>query len=62
MARTTQGVPNLLGHPVMMNGVAVTNQAWRFPLEFSLLLITLMLVVRPLARRREPVMVPVATA
>jgi len=62
VATITVGVPNLMGHPVMMDGVAVTNQAWRLPLELSLLAITLLLVVRPLARSREPVMVPVATA
>ena len=60
VATITVGVPNLMGNPVMMEGVAVTNQVWRLPLEFSLLAITLMLVVRPLARRREPELVPVA--
>jgi uncharacterized membrane protein YphA (DoxX/SURF4 family) len=61
VATITVGIPNLMGNPVMMDGVAVTNQIWRLPLEFSLLAITLMLVVRPLARSREPVMVPVAS-
>lgn len=61
VATITVGIPNLMGHPVMMDGVAVTNQIWRFPLEFSLLAITLLLVVRPLARRAEPSMVPVAS-
>jgi putative oxidoreductase len=58
VALVTVGVPNLLGHPVMLDGVAVTNQAWRFPLEGALLAITLMLLVRPMARR-EPEVVPV---
>jgi putative oxidoreductase len=62
VATITVGVPNLMGNPVMLDGVAVTNQIWRFPLEFSLLAITLMLVVRPLARRREPAVVTVASA
>jgi uncharacterized membrane protein YphA (DoxX/SURF4 family) len=60
VALVTVGVPNLLGHPVMLEGVAVTHQAWRLPLELSLLLITLMLLIKPLARREslEPVPVP----
>ena len=63
VATITVGIPNLMGNPVMLDGVAVTNQIWRFPLEFSLLAITLMLVVRPLARRGEPAMavVPATT-
>lgn len=58
VATATVGVRNALGHPVMLEGVAVTNQAWRLPLEAALLLITLMLLIRPLARR-EPEAVPI---
>ena len=61
VATLTVGLRNLMGNPVMLDGVAVTNQVWRLPLELSLLAITLMLVVKPLARRSEPSMVPVAS-
>jgi uncharacterized membrane protein YphA (DoxX/SURF4 family) len=61
VATLTVGLRNLMGNPVMLGGVAVTNQVWRLPLELSLLAITLMLVVKPLARRSEPSMVPVAS-
>lgn len=53
VATITVGLRNLMGHPVMLDGVAVTHQAWRLPLELSLLLLTLLLLWRPLARR-EP--------
>jgi uncharacterized membrane protein YphA (DoxX/SURF4 family) len=59
VATATVGLRNLLGHPVMMDGVAVTNQAWRLPLEAGLLLITLLLLWRPLASREPPEAVPV---
>lgn len=62
VATLTVGLRNLMGHPVMLDGVAVTNQVWRLPLEVSLLAITLMLLVKPLARRGEPSMVSVASA
>jgi hypothetical protein len=61
VATITVGVPNLMGNPVMLDGVAVTHQIWRFPLEASLVAITLMLLVRPLARRREPAVVPLVS-
>jgi uncharacterized membrane protein YphA (DoxX/SURF4 family) len=51
VATLTVGLRNLMGHPVMLGGVAVTHQAWRLPLELSLLLLTLLLLWRPLARR-----------
>ena len=60
VATLTVGLRNLMGNPVMLDGVAVTNQVWRLPLELSLLAITLMLLVKPLARR-EPTLVPVAS-
>lgn len=62
VATITVGLRNLMGNPVMLDGVAVTNQVWRLPLELSLLAITLMLLVKPLARRGEPSMVTVASA
>lgn len=52
VAVLTVGVRNLVGHPVLMNGVPVTAQAWRLPLELGLLLITLLLLWRPLPSRR----------
>ena len=48
VALATVGVPNLLGHPVMMQGVAVTQQAWRLPLEAVLLVICALFLWRPL--------------
>ncbi|HZI14868.1 MAG TPA: DoxX family protein [Myxococcus sp.] len=44
----TVGLPTLLGHPVRVNDIAVTAQAWRLPLEVMLLLITFYLVLRPI--------------
>ncbi|WNG33389.1 DoxX family protein [Archangium minus] len=44
----TVGLPNALGHPVRMNNIAVTTQAWRLPLEVALLLISFYLVVNPM--------------
>ena len=60
VATLTVGLRNLMGNPVMMDGIAVTNQVWRLPLELSLLAITLILLVKPLARR-EATLVPVAS-
>jgi putative oxidoreductase len=54
VALLTVGIPNLLGRPVLLHGVAVTTQAWRLPLELCLLLFMLWLLVRPLARRASP--------
>jgi putative oxidoreductase len=51
VAVLTVGVPNLVGHPVLLNGVPVTAQVWRLPLEFMLLLISLLLLWKPLASR-----------
>ncbi len=50
VATFTVGVPNLLGHPVRMQDIAVTAQPWRLPLEMSMLLITLYLLLKPLPR------------
>lgn len=47
VALLTVGIPNLLGSPVRMDGVAVTTQAWRLPLEASLLVIVLLFLWRP---------------
>lgn len=46
------GLRNALGHPVRMNDIAVTEQAWRLPLETILLMITLYLLLQPLPRFR----------
>jgi putative oxidoreductase len=46
----TVGVPDLIGRPVMLNGIPVTAQAWRFPLELMLMLISMLLLCRPLVR------------
>ncbi|HYH99714.1 DoxX family protein [Hyalangium sp.] len=51
VALVTVGVPNLMGNPVLLNGVPVTTQFWRFPLELMLLLISMLLLWRPLASR-----------
>lgn len=51
VAVITVGVRNLLGHPVLLNGVPVTAQFWRLPLEFMLLLISVLLLWRPQASR-----------
>jgi putative oxidoreductase len=61
VATVTVGIPNLLGHPVMLDGVAVTNQIWRLPLEAGLLAAMIYLLVRPLPRRREPELVSVSS-
>lgn len=53
VAILTVGVPNLMGDPVRLEGIAVTHQVWRFPLEFGLWLAALVLLVRPLPKR-EP--------
>ncbi len=56
VALGTVGVPNLLGRPVVMDGVAVTTQAWRLPLEGVLLVICLLFLLRPLpSRSGQPV-------
>jgi uncharacterized membrane protein YphA (DoxX/SURF4 family) len=55
VATFTVGVPNALGHPVRIHDIAVTAQPWRLPLEVSLLVITLYLLVKPLPRvQRSP--------
>lgn len=54
VALATVGIPNLLGHPVLLQGVAVTTQPWRLPLEFAVFLIALWLLWRPLAQARQP--------
>jgi uncharacterized membrane protein YphA (DoxX/SURF4 family) len=48
VAFVTVGLPNLFGHPVRVNDIAVTAQAWRLPLEVVLLLITFYLALRPI--------------
>ncbi|WP_272134778.1 DoxX family protein [Stigmatella ashevillensis] len=50
VATITVGLRNAMGQPVLMEGIAVTQQAWRLPVEASMLLITLLLVWRPLPR------------
>ena len=52
VALITVGLANALGTPVTVNGIAVTQQAWRFPVEVGLWLITLLLLWRPLPRAR----------
>jgi len=54
VALGTVGVPNLMGQPVMMQGVAVTTQAWRLPLEAVLLVICMLFLLRPLPRGATP--------
>ncbi len=51
VALVTVGVPNLMGNPVLLDGVPVTTQLWRFPLELMLLLISVLLLWKPLASR-----------
>jgi putative oxidoreductase len=51
VAVITVGIRNLLGHPVLLNGIPVTAQAWRLPLEFMLMLISLMMLWKPLSSR-----------
>jgi uncharacterized membrane protein YphA (DoxX/SURF4 family) len=48
VALATVGIPNLLGHPVMMEGVAVTTQSWRLPLEVIQLVIVMIFLWKPL--------------
>jgi len=55
VALLTVGLRNLLGNPVLLDGVPVTAQVWRFPLELLLLLIALLLVWRPLPSRSSAV-------
>jgi uncharacterized membrane protein YphA (DoxX/SURF4 family) len=54
VALATVGIPNLLGHPVMMEGVAVTTQAWRLPLEAIQLVIVLIFLWKPLPASSRP--------
>ncbi len=54
VATLTVGLRNALGHPVLLEGVPVTQQFWRLPLEVSLLLITVLLLWRPLPRAPAP--------
>ncbi len=51
VAVLTVGLRNLVGNPVLLNGVPVTAQFWRLPLELVLLLITVLLLWRPLPSR-----------
>lgn len=48
VATVAVGVRNAIGDPVRMQGIAVTAQVWRLPLEAALLLITLFFVIKPL--------------
>jgi putative oxidoreductase len=50
VATLTVGLRNLLGDPVRMEGIAVTTQAWRLPLEVALLVTALLFLWRPLPR------------
>lgn len=50
VALITVGLANAFGAPVTVNGIAVTQQAWRFPVEVGLWLIALLLLWRPLPR------------
>lgn len=52
VATLTVGLPNIMGHPVRVHDIAVTAQPWRLPLEASLLLISLYLLLKPLPRLR----------
>jgi len=54
VATLTVGVRNLLGDPVRLEGIAVTTQAWRFPVEAALLMIAVMLLWKPLPQRSAP--------
>lgn len=54
VAFLTVGLRNAVGDPVRLEGVAVTHQVWRLPLELGLLLITLLLLWRPLPERAPP--------
>jgi putative oxidoreductase len=44
------GLRNLMNQPVVINGVPVTDQLWRLPLELGLLVCMLYFTVYPLAR------------
>ncbi len=54
VATLTVGLRNALGDPVLLEGIPVTQQFWRLPLEVSLLLITVLLLWRPLPRASAP--------
>jgi len=61
VAVITVGVRNLLGNPVLLDGVPVTAQFWRLPLEYMLLLISALMLWRPQASRSlVPQPLPVA--
>lgn len=51
VAVVTVGLRNLVGNPVLLDGVPITAQVWRLPLEFLLLLITALLLWKPLSSR-----------
>lgn len=53
VATVAVGVRNAIGDPVRMNGIAVTAQSWRLPLEASLLVITLFFLVKPLPSSQD---------
>ncbi len=44
------GLRNFMNHPVVINGVPVTDQLWRMPLELGLLVCMMYFTVYPLAR------------
>ena len=54
VATLTVGLRNALGDPVLLEGIPVTQQFWRLPLEVSLLLITVLMLWRPLPRASAP--------
>ncbi|MFP2932358.1 DoxX family protein [Pyxidicoccus sp. 3LG] len=59
VAFITVGLANALGDPVTMNGIAVTEQAWRLPTEVALWLVTLLLLWKPIPRSTvSPALVP----
>jgi uncharacterized membrane protein YphA (DoxX/SURF4 family) len=60
-ATLTVGLRNVLGNPVRLEGISVTAQAWRLPLELALLLVTLLFLWRPLSRREAVPVNPPAT-
>jgi uncharacterized membrane protein YphA (DoxX/SURF4 family) len=53
VATVAVGVRNAMGDPVRLQGIAVTAQAWRLPLEAALLLITLFFVIKPLPSSQQ---------
>ncbi|MFL5344898.1 MAG: DoxX family protein [Hyalangium sp.] len=57
VATITVGLRNALGIPVQIHGVAVTAQPWRLPLEFSLMVLALFFLWRPVPRRAPAVAV-----